>query len=132
MRGIQMQRSHGSSAPKNRGIIRVRLDVAIDFLLGEPEIAPAPRIPALAELIARDLFRLPREANRAGPRLREALPAARPRPSNARVERKPRNPHSGLLSIAKPPAPEPDATQLRAPRPPSPNSRYSRRDSRRD
>src|SRR5438067_2021219 len=70
MCGIEVQWRDGNGAGKNRRVIRVGLHVLVEFLLVQPKITAPARICSFAELIARDLLRLPREFHAAVPRLR--------------------------------------------------------------
>src|SRR5882724_2572032 len=51
MRRIEVQRRNRNRPGENRRVIRVRLHVTIDLLLGQPEITPPARIFAFAQLI---------------------------------------------------------------------------------
>src|SRR5271154_14241 len=62
-----MQRSDRNVTSENSRVVRVWRDVFIDFLLEEPEVTAAARILSFGELIARDFFRLPGQADSAGP-----------------------------------------------------------------
>src|SRR6267143_4125401 len=70
VRGVEVQRSDGDGSGKNRRVIRVRLHILVDSLLEQPKITPSARIFSFAELVARNLLRLPREFHAAVPRLR--------------------------------------------------------------
>src|SRR5260370_22144852 len=70
VRGIEVQRRDGNSAGKNRGVVRVWLDVSVDSLFEEPEITAPARIFSFGQLVARDFLRLAREFYFAVPRLR--------------------------------------------------------------
>jgi len=54
--GVEVKRSDGYRAGKNRGIIGIRSDVFVDALLEQPIIGTAARIFALAKLVARDFL----------------------------------------------------------------------------
>src|SRR5437016_715217 len=70
VRGIEVQRRDRNGAREDRGVVRVWLDVPLDALFEQPEIAATARIFAFAQLVARDFLGLPRELYTTVPRFR--------------------------------------------------------------